>query len=83
MLYNQVILKSIYFFLAHKASMNYIIFMPTKKPQILLTVNDDLLKSINEYHLKSQNLSRCESIRQLIRAGLKVSGSSKSKKSNK
>ena len=53
--------------------MKYIITMPTKKPQILLTVDDDLLKFINDYHLKSHNLSRCESVRQLIMAGLKAS----------
>ena len=59
--------------------MKYIIYMPTKKPQILLTLDDDLLKSINDYHLNSRIISRSESVRQLIRAGLKTKSKSKKK----
>ena len=59
--------------------MKYITPMPTKKPQILLTLDDDLLKSINDYHLNSRIISRSESVRQLIRAGLKTKSKSKKK----
>ena len=47
-------------------------FMPTKKPQILLTVDEDLLKRIEKFKENKKFFSRSEAVRQLIEAGLKT-----------
>jgi metal-responsive CopG/Arc/MetJ family transcriptional regulator len=46
--------------------------MPTKKPQLLLTVNKDLLKRIEKFQKDKKFFSRSEAVRQLIEAGLKT-----------
>ena len=46
--------------------------MPTKKPQLLLTVNKDLLKRIEKFQKAKKLFSRSEAVRQLIEAGLKT-----------
>ncbi len=46
--------------------------MPTKKPQLLLTVNKDLLKRIEKFQKGKKYFSRSEAVRQLIEAGLKT-----------
>ena len=46
--------------------------MPTKKPQILLTLDKDLLKRINKFQKEKKYFSRSEAVRQLIEAGLKT-----------
>jgi metal-responsive CopG/Arc/MetJ family transcriptional regulator len=54
--------------------------MTTKKPQILLTLDDDRLKRIDDYRFNKRIISRSETIRQLIEAGLNVLTKPKSKK---
>jgi metal-responsive CopG/Arc/MetJ family transcriptional regulator len=44
--------------------------MATKKPQILLTLDDDLIKGIDDYHSKNHLFSKSEAVRQLLRAGI-------------
>jgi metal-responsive CopG/Arc/MetJ family transcriptional regulator len=47
-------------------------FMSTKKPQILLTVDEDLLRRIEKFQRDKKFFSRSEAVRQLIEAGLKT-----------
>jgi len=54
--------------------------MTTQKPQILLTVDDDLLKRIDDFRFNNRINSRSEAIRQLIEEGLKKSNPPKVKK---
>jgi metal-responsive CopG/Arc/MetJ family transcriptional regulator len=46
--------------------------MGTNKPQILLTLDKDLLKRIEKYQKNKKFFSRSEAVRQLIEAGLKT-----------
>ena len=46
--------------------------MPTKKPQILLTLDKDLLKRIEKYQKDKKFFSRSEAVPQIIEAGLKT-----------
>jgi metal-responsive CopG/Arc/MetJ family transcriptional regulator len=46
--------------------------MGTNKPQILLTLDQDLLKRINKFQKEKRYFSRSEAVRQLIEAGLKT-----------
>ena len=46
--------------------------MGTNKPQILLTLDKDLLKRINKFQKEKNYFSRSEAVRQLIEAGLKA-----------
>jgi len=46
--------------------------MSTKKPQILLTLDKDLLKRVEKYQKNKKFFSRSEAVRQLIEAGLKT-----------
>jgi metal-responsive CopG/Arc/MetJ family transcriptional regulator len=46
--------------------------MGTNKPQILLTLDKDLLKRINKFQKEKKYFSRSEAVRQLIEAGLKT-----------
>jgi metal-responsive CopG/Arc/MetJ family transcriptional regulator len=62
-----------HFLLANKALMNYITHMATQKPQILLTLDDDLFKRINDFRFNAHINSRSEAIRLLIEQGLKTS----------
>jgi len=63
--------------------MLYIYFMPTEKPKILITLEDNLLTKIDDYRFDNRINSRSEAIRQLIEAGLKVTESSKPKTKKK
>jgi metal-responsive CopG/Arc/MetJ family transcriptional regulator len=46
----------------------------------LLTLDDNLLKGINDYHFDNRIVSRSEAVRQLIKEGLNLSIKPKSKK---
>lgn len=63
--------------------MKYITYMATQKPQILLTVDDDLLKRIDDFRFDNRINSRSEAVRQLIEAGLKVTKASNPKTKKK
>ena len=45
--------------------------MPSKKPQILLVVEEELLEQIDDFRFDNRIGSRSEAVRQLIKAGLK------------
>jgi metal-responsive CopG/Arc/MetJ family transcriptional regulator len=45
--------------------------MPSKKPQILLVVDDDLFEKIDDYRFENRINSRSEAVRRLIEEGLK------------
>jgi metal-responsive CopG/Arc/MetJ family transcriptional regulator len=47
--------------------------MTTQKPQVLLTLNDELLKQIEDFRFEKRINSRSEAIRQLIETGLATS----------
>ena len=44
----------------------YILSMPTKKPQILLTIDEKLLERIEDYRFGNRIPTRTEAIRRLI-----------------
>ena len=46
--------------------------MGTNKPQILLTLDKDLLKRIEKYQKEKKYFSRSEAVRQLLEAGLQT-----------
>jgi metal-responsive CopG/Arc/MetJ family transcriptional regulator len=54
--------------------------MPSKKPQILLVVDDDLFRKIDDYRFENRINSRSEAVRQLIKEGLKKSEKTQPKK---
>ena len=45
--------------------------MVTKKPQVLLTLDDELLKRIEDYRYENRIPTRSEALRKLIKIGLK------------
>ena len=45
--------------------------MPTKKPQILLTLDEDLLERIEDYRYGNRIPTRTEAIRRLLDEALK------------
>ena len=45
--------------------------MPTKKPQILLTLDEELLERIEDYRYGNRIPTRSEAIRRLIKKALK------------
>jgi len=47
--------------------------MPTNKPKILITLEDDLITHIDDYRFENRINSRSDAIRRLIEKGLKVS----------
>jgi metal-responsive CopG/Arc/MetJ family transcriptional regulator len=49
----------------------YMFFMPTNKPRILLTVDDKLIKRIDDFRFENRINSRSEAIRRLIKESLK------------
>ena len=49
----------------------YISYMPTKKPKILLVVDDDLIKRIDDFRFDNRINSRSEAMRRLIKEALK------------
>jgi metal-responsive CopG/Arc/MetJ family transcriptional regulator len=56
--------------------------MPTEKPKILITFDDDLLKRIDDYRFENRCSSRSEAIRRLIEEGIRRIPK-KEKKANK
>ncbi|MDJ0854470.1 MAG: hypothetical protein QNI88_04600 [Desulfobacterales bacterium] len=46
--------------------------MPTKKPQILLTLDEELLERIEDYRYGNRIPARSEAIRRLIEKALKL-----------
>lgn len=46
--------------------------MPTKRPQVLLTVDDNLLERIEDYRYGNRIPSRSEAMRRLIEMGLRA-----------
>ncbi len=44
--------------------------MPTEKPKILITFDEDLLKRIDDYRFENRINSRSEAIRRLIEEAL-------------
>jgi metal-responsive CopG/Arc/MetJ family transcriptional regulator len=54
--------------------------MATQKPQILLTIDDNLLRRIDDFRFNTRVNSRSEAIRQLIEEGLKKQEKPKTKK---
>ena len=57
--------------------------MATKKPQILLIMDEDLLEQVEDYRYSSRIPSRNEAIRQLIVKGLEVIKSKPKRKPKK
>jgi len=51
--------------------------MPTQKPKILITLEDNLITRIDDFRFENRIPSRSEAIRRLIEEGLKVSVSAK------
>jgi len=54
--------------------------MPTEKPKIILVMENDLLKRIDDYRFENRINSRSDAIRRLIESGLKESSKQKAKK---
>lgn len=46
--------------------------MPTKKPQILLTIDEELLERIEDYRYENRVPARSEAIRRLLKEALKI-----------
>ena len=46
--------------------MKYITYMATQKPQILLTLDENLLKRVDDYRFKNRIMSRSEAMRRLL-----------------
>ena len=63
--------------------MLYISIMPTEKPKILITFDDDLLTRIDDFRFGNRINSRSEAIRRLIEEGLKASDPSMQKSKKK
>lgn len=45
--------------------------MPTEKPKVLITLDDDLLERIEDFRYGNRIPSRAEAVRKLIEEGLK------------
>ncbi len=45
--------------------------MPTEKPKIILVMEDDLLRRIDDFRFENRINSRSEAVRRLIEEGLK------------
>lgn len=57
--------------------------MPTEKPKIILVMEEDLLKRIDDFRFGNRINNRSEAIRRLIEEGLKVSEPSTPKSQKK
>ena len=51
--------------------MNYMVGMSTEKPRILLTIDQNLLKRIEDFRFENRVNTRSEAIRKLIEEALK------------
>ena len=45
--------------------------MPSKKPQILFVMDDDLFNRIDDFRFENRIMSRSEAVRMLVEEGLK------------
>ena len=59
------------FFIEYRFHFTYKGNMPTKKPQILLTVDEALLERIDDFRYGNRIPSRTEAVRRLIEEALK------------
>jgi metal-responsive CopG/Arc/MetJ family transcriptional regulator len=62
---------SIYFFVDYPFSVHYMISMVTKKPRILLTIDEKLLNRIDDFRFENRINTRSEAIRRLLEEALK------------
>lgn len=53
--------------------------MATERPKILLILDDDLLRRVEDYRFEKRVNSRAEAIRRLLEEGLKVSDTAPAK----
>jgi len=67
------------FFIANYKDIIYTFTMPTEKPKIILVMENDLLKRIDDFRFENRINTRSETIRLLIEAGLKVKAKAKKK----
>jgi len=51
--------------------------MATKKPQVLLTLDEELLERIDDYRYENRIPTRSEAMRRLLREALKIYGKKK------
>ncbi|MDA3896773.1 MAG: ribbon-helix-helix domain-containing protein [Desulfobacteraceae bacterium] len=49
--------------------------MPSKKPKLLLVIDEELLQKVDDYRFENRISSRAEAVRQLMKRGLKTSKS--------
>jgi metal-responsive CopG/Arc/MetJ family transcriptional regulator len=70
---------SIYFSIDYLYPINYMNGMATNKPQILLTIDENLLKRIEDFRFENRINTRSEAIRRLLEEAV----SRYEKKSNK
>ena len=47
--------------------------MATEKPRILITVDEELLKDIDDFRYENRIPTRSEAVRRLVKEGLKTS----------
>ena len=58
------------FFVANSYRIVYISFMPTEKPKIILVMEKDLLKRIEDFRFENRISSRSKAIRRLLEKAL-------------
>jgi len=59
------------FFVDYLTAIIYKKFMPTDKPKILLLIDENLLKRVDDFRFENRINTRSEAIRRLIEEGLK------------
>jgi hypothetical protein len=59
------------FFIDLSVFLKYVNYMPTKKPKLLLIVDDELLERIDDFRFYNRINSRSEAIRRLLNKALK------------
>ena len=59
------------FVVDNKSRIKYISLMPTNKPKVLITLDDDLMERIDDFRYGNRIPSRSEAIRRLIEEALK------------
>ncbi|HUV58512.1 MAG TPA: hypothetical protein VMW09_00175 [Desulfatiglandales bacterium] len=62
---------SIYFFIDYHFLFDYVYFMPTEKPKILMVLDNDLLEKIEDFRYSNRIPTRSEAIRRLLEEALK------------
>ena len=61
----------IYFLVDYRLLLNYMAGMATKKPQLLLTIDENLLERIEDFRFENRIGTRSEAIRRLLSEALK------------